>query len=184
MITDIHSKASPNFTYLDMILDAGVTAQVAPNVPKAPDTFYAMAIMAMDILEPVRAFTNGEMVITYGFCSAARARMVAKWGTSQKGDQHAGHEVRRNGTLICARGGFAVDLKTPSAAATAAFIVANCNWDRIYFYGDDRPFHVSIEAADREPARVMVDMRGYPFNHRPPVVLDPAAFLADLLGVP
>lgn len=177
-MVDLDWSASRHFTFRHLIHDAGKTSGLTSNMPKEADTFDAMAKLASTILEPVLEDV-GDVRVTYGFCSPERAKLVAKWWTYQPGDQHVGHERNRKGDLICDRGGFAVDIATPSSVATAAIIVAELPWDRIYFYGDNRPLHVSVPADDRAPAKCMVDMRAFP-GSRPQYVRTPLEFLQAL----
>ena len=47
--------------------------------------------------------------------------------------------------LLCSRAGAAVDflVEDEDMLEVARWIAANCNFDRIYYYGKDRPLHVS-----------------------------------------
>ena len=58
----------------------------------------------------------------------------------------------------------------------ARWIVSNTRFDRLYFYGPDRPIHVS---AAREPNREIVLMREIPSGRRVPRVVEEGVFLAD-----
>ena len=51
----------------------------------------------------------------------------------------------RNGSPICSRRGAAVDflIDDEDMLEVARWISANCGFDRIYYYGKDRPLHVS-----------------------------------------
>jgi hypothetical protein len=61
-------------------------------------------------------------------------------------DQHAAHEVNSRGNLICKRLGAACDFIVPdeSMLEVAQWLVQNTPFDRLYFYGDDKPIHVSF----------------------------------------
>jgi hypothetical protein len=81
---------------------------------------------------------------TYGFCSAVLAKNIpARIAPSI--DQHAGHERRRGGTHVCSRLGAAIDflVADEDMEGVASWIIANLSFDRLYFYGRDRPIHVS-----------------------------------------
>jgi hypothetical protein len=56
-----------------------------------------------------------------------------------------GHELKRNGQPVCCRRGQAGDFLIPgvSSADVALWIVENLPFDRLYFYGEDRPLQVS-----------------------------------------
>ena len=164
--------ASLRFRFTDFFVDHGETSGRVDNVPKEQATFDAIEGMAGDVLEPLYDFNRGHLKITYGFCSPARARLVRAWDTCQSGDQHVGHELDRDWAPICKRLGFAVDIATPSSVATAIHVVENLVWDRIYFYGDDRPLHISVPPlpsrfSNRKPVHIAVDMRNFP-QVRPP----------------
>jgi len=113
------------------------------NVPREGATFAALAALCEAILDPV-ADTLGIPVLTYGFASARLTSRIPK-GIAPRLDQHAAYERRGDGSLVCDRGGAAVDFFVPGhgAMAVARWLVANTPFDRIYVYGDDRPLHVS-----------------------------------------
>jgi len=60
-------------------------------------------------------------------------------------DQHAAHERNRHGQPVCPRLGAAVDfiVEDEDMAEVARWIMANLPFDRLYFYGSERPLHVS-----------------------------------------
>jgi hypothetical protein len=62
-----------------------------------------------------------------------------------KRDQHAAHELNRLGRRVCDRLGAAVDfiVEDESMLEVAQWLAANTPFDRLYFYGDDKPIHVS-----------------------------------------
>jgi hypothetical protein len=64
-------------------------------------------------------------------------------------DQHAAHEKRTNGNYVCPRLGAACDFKVTNLnmRKVAEWTYFNTPVDRLYFYGDDRPIHVSYSAA-------------------------------------
>ena len=59
--------------------------------------------------------------------------------------QHAAHERNRRGNIICPRLGAAVDfiVQDESMLEVAEWVAANLPFDRLYYYGDTRPIHVS-----------------------------------------
>ena len=93
-------------------------------------------------------------------------------------DQHAAHELNRNGRKVCERGGAAADFQVAgiSSREVARWIVSNTRFDRLYFYGPDRPIHVS---AARDPNREIVLMREIASGRRVPRVVEEGVFLAD-----
>jgi hypothetical protein len=120
----------------------GAHAQV-DNIPREQETYCAIARLCTEVLEPVvREFESVEL--TYGFASPTLIRHL-NGRIAPALDQHAGHERRPSGALICSRLGQAVDLKCPGVPAPmlARFIAENTPFDRLYLYGSDRPLHVS-----------------------------------------
>ena len=91
-------------------------------------------------------------------------------------DQHAGHEKNRLGRPICDRGGLAVDLRVPGvdSKTVADWIVANTPYDRLYYYGADRPLHVSVGP---DAARAVAIMRPHASGRLIPRVVDADRFL-------
>ena len=128
------------------------------NEPKEPETFTAVEFLARDILDNVyKEF--GEVRLTYGFCSSELNKNIAK-NNYPKLDQHAGHELNRKGNPICERLGFATDFIVPgvSSLIVARYIVSKLRFDRLYYYGHDRPIHVSLNT---NPICSVVLMRLY-----------------------
>lgn len=164
MIPDLDDWASSSHRFRDFVEDGGETSGLVDNVPRSPETYDAIARLAFRILEPLHD-QGFAPVITYGFCSPRRAPLVEAWRTYQPGDQHVGHELF-DGRPICPRLGFAVDLKVRSAIDCFAALL-ELDYDRIYFYGDTRPIHVSVAPAGRLSSRVTVDMRDFHVKRRP-----------------
>jgi hypothetical protein len=148
-IPDLNSLCGRRLTYRNLVecgntwIKRATGGSPIDNVPKQVATYAALFALCGDLLDPL-ADALGPPVLTYGFASSALTAMIAK-GIAPRLDQHASHEVQRGGSLICQRGGAAVDLIIPGRKATevARWIVSNTNFDRIYLYDDDRPLHVS-----------------------------------------
>ena len=93
--------------------------------------------------------------LTYGFCSVDLKRWLAKKDplTGKKHgiatpslDQHMAHEVNRNGRYYCDRLGAACDFRIlglPSDALVDWIVAQGLPFDSLYFYGRDRPIHIS-----------------------------------------
>ncbi len=136
---------SAHFSAADL-LNAGETwaAYQVENVPMQPATWNALKFLCKNILEPVRT-RFGHPIISYGYSSPALTKLIS--GRIYPSlDQHAGHEIDEDGKPICKRLGQAVDFILPGygSAKVASWIVANLPFDRLYYYGNDRPLHVSI----------------------------------------
>ena len=86
----------------------------------------------------------GMIRLDYGFCSPELSRKIPG-RIDPKRDQHASCEHNRRGKPFCERLGAAVDfiVDDESMLEVAQWIVANTPFDRLYYYGDDLPLHVS-----------------------------------------
>jgi hypothetical protein len=118
------------------------------NVPKRPETYAAIRDLCANVLDPVIDHF-GPIELTYAFASAALNKLVHKNphpNVTFNGDQHAGCELNKTGKPFCPRLGQGVDLYVSRRGSLeiAHWVVANTPFDRLYFYGDDRPFHVSF----------------------------------------
>jgi hypothetical protein len=136
---------SPNFPAAEL-LQAGETwwRTRVPNVPVQPATWASLRELCNEILEPAR-IRFGHPIITYGFASEALARLVP--GRIYPSlDQHAGHELKQNGEPVCRRLGQAVDfyVQGVSSAELGYWIATRLRFARLYFYGEERPIHVSV----------------------------------------
>ena len=99
---------------------------------------------------------------TYGFCSPELAKEIPG-RIDPKRDQHAAHELNRRGNPICERLGAAVDfiVEDESMLEVAQWLVTNTPFDRLYFYGDDKPIHVSFGPNhDRQVVRMVASGSG------------------------
>lgn len=126
-----------------------------PNLPRQPDTYTALLELATQILDPVIDY-YGRIELTYGFCSSELSKQI-KGRIAPKLDQHASHELNRQGKPICERLGAAVDflVKDENMLEVACWIAENLNFDRLYYYGSDRPIHISYGTY---PARQITTM--------------------------
>ena len=86
----------------------------------------------------------GGIRLTFGFCSRELAARIAG-RIAPALDQHAACELNARGKPICPRLGAAVDFLVPdeSMLEVARWIAANTPFDRLYYYGDRKPVHVS-----------------------------------------
>jgi DNA phosphorothioation-associated putative methyltransferase len=113
------------------------------NLPVQAESYNALVELAEHILDPVIEYF-GMIRLTFGFCSAQLAKQISG-RIDQKRDQHAAHEKNRHGTPICDRLGAAVDfiVDDESMLEVAQWVIGNTPFDRLYFYGDGKPIHVS-----------------------------------------
>lgn len=171
----LDQQCGTHFTYRALI-EAGETWQRlrVANTPVQADTWEALRKLATDVLDPIwQRFGFG--IITYGFASAALTRHIrARIDPSR--DQHAGHELKPDGTPICSRFGQAVDFKIEGVPSTtiAVWIADRLPFDRLYFYGADKPIHVSVGP---EETRAIVEMMAGPSGRRVPQRRDAAKFI-------
>jgi hypothetical protein len=115
----------------------------------------------VQVLDPVIDYF-GMIRLTYGFCSSELAKEIAG-RIDPKRDQHAAHELNRIGNTVCPRLGAAVDfiVEDESMLEVAQWIVANTPFDRLYFYGNDLPLHVSFGPDhSRQVVRMVVGKSG------------------------
>jgi len=113
------------------------------NLPRQPESYNALVDLAEYVLDPVIDYF-GMIRLTYGFCSSQLAKQIPG-RIAQKLDQHAAHEKNCLGMPICSRLGAAVDfiVDDENMLVVAQWLVANTPFDRLYFYAEDRPIHVS-----------------------------------------
>ncbi|WP_422463681.1 hypothetical protein [Endozoicomonas sp. ALB115] len=149
----LNQPCSKHFTYRQLI-ECGETWQSSSidNLPLADESWQALVDLATYILDPVYE-QFGALEITYGFCSptlaTARKKLAKEQGVLPsiypKLDQHSCFEKNRKGDIICSRGGSACDFHVPdtSSLEVTTWIVKQLPFDRLYFYGHDKPIHVS-----------------------------------------
>ena len=143
-------------TYRDLV-ECGETwkREKLENRPIQPESYTALLTLAQIVIDPVIDYF-GMIVLSYGFCSAKLARAIPG-GIAPKRDQHAAHELNRLGNLICPRLGAACDfiVMDESMYEVARWIVDNTLFDRLYFYGDNKPIHVSVGPEEKREIIVM-----------------------------
>ncbi len=156
-IPELDGPCGDHFTYRQLI-ECGETQALTglPNLPKQPDSYNALHDLAVKILDPLIDY-YGPVKLTYGFSSPELARRITG-RIAPKLDQHAACELNRKGEPICPRLGAAVDfiVEDEDMEEVARWIMANLPYDRLYFYGKDRPIHVSYSDS---PAREAWEMR-------------------------
>lgn len=129
------------------------------NKPSTSDSKSALEQLVIEILLPIeREFRRPK--ITYGFTSPELKRYIAKHspqGTAPELDQHASCELNSQNNEICKRRGAACDFIVDdiSMAVVVRYIVEHLNFDRIYYYGDDRPVHVSVSEQLNKHLQIM-----------------------------
>jgi len=146
-----------------------------PNLPRQPASYNALHALAVQVLDRVIDYF-GMIRLTYGFCSPELARAIPG-RIDPKRDQHAACERNRRGKPICDRLGAAVDfiVDDEDMREVARWIAANAPFDRLYFYGDHLPVHVSYGP---EQSRQVVRMVPGPSGRLVPRVVSREQFVA------
>ena len=146
------------------------------NLPQQPESYNALLDLAEQVLDPVIDWF-GMIRLTYGFCSPKLARQIPG-RIDPKRDQHAAHERNRLGNLVCPRLGAAADfiVADEDMLEVAQWVAENTPFDRLYFYGSDKPIHVSYGP---EQSRQLVVMRPGPSGRLVPRICSVEAFLAS-----
>ena len=122
------------------------------NRPKITSSQLSLEKLLRLILLPVQQ-RIGKPEITYGFTCFELKKYIQKYspkGTAPELDQHCAFEVNSKGNQICSRGGAACDFYVNGMPSSqiVRFVTRELEYDRIYFYGDERPIHVSIHLTD------------------------------------
>jgi len=171
-------KCSKYFKFKDFF-ECSDTYKVAlcNNVPKEVGTFTAVEYLAQEILDKVQE-EFGRLNLTYGFCSSELNKHIVK-NNYPKLDQHSGHELNTKGNPICKRLGFAADFIVPnvSSLAVSRYIVSKLNFDRLYYYGKDRPIHVSL---NQKPNGSVVLMKLYGSRRIPSRISNEKFILSEI----
>jgi len=120
------------------------------NSPKEVESINSILMLIEAVLLPVsQKFC--DVKITYGFVSSELNRYIQKnssSGTSPSIDQHAASELNQANNQISKRHGLACDFTVNSYEnkmdQVMLFIVNNLSFDKVYYYGNDKPLHVSV----------------------------------------
>lgn len=126
------------------------------NIPKESESIESTIMMIETVLLPI-CKGLGNVTITYGFVSSELNKYIQKnssSGTYPSIDQHAASELNNLNNHICKRHGLACDIIVSGyeerMEEVVLFIVKNLSFDKVYFYGKNRPLHVSV---GNEPER-------------------------------
>jgi DNA phosphorothioation-associated putative methyltransferase len=155
-IPSLDQKCGRYLTFRDLIECGETQAELdIENMPLEAESFNAIFDLASHVIDPIIEYF-GMVRLTFGFCSPALASRI-NGRISPKLDQHAAHERTRNGGHICDRLGAACDfiVEDEDMATVVEWIIDNVEFDRLYFYGSQRPIHISYSPT---PARQVIDM--------------------------
>ena len=169
------------FFSLNDLISAGETASSSPldNLPREQDTVQALASLAKAILDPVTQHFERPK-LTYAFSGPTNIAKITR-NIAPRVDQHASFERQRNGKRICAFDGAAADFQVRGRASTMVtqYIIEELDFDAIYFYGKNRPIHVSWS---QSPRKLVVEMKfNTAYQRHFPVRRTPERFL-ELYG--
>lgn len=133
---------------------------VGDNTPSTTSELF-LAQLTKQILLPV-AKHFGSLTITYGFTGPELNRYIQRLspdGTAPTLDQHACNELNSIGKNICHRPGAACDLIVHGyeerMQVVAQFICEKLPFDKLYFYGRNRPIHISVSDEPLRHLQVM-----------------------------
>lgn len=114
------------------------------------DSILQLDKLTTSILDPLEK-QFGTLTITYGFNCHSLLRWIL---TNSPGDmapdidQHASMELNSKGKRICKRDGAACDFYVEGYEnrmdEVAKYICIHLPFDRLYFYGNNKPIHISI----------------------------------------
>ena len=144
ILPDLDEQCGRYLTFRQLIECGDTWEEVRlDNRPRATESYNALYDLAVNVLDPVIEYF-GMVKLTYGFCSSPLAKHV-KGRIAPKLDQHIAHELGRGNQAVCSRLGSAADflVEYEDMREVGNWIIAHTQFDRIYFYGSDRPIHVS-----------------------------------------
>jgi len=102
------------------------------------------------VIKPI-SHNLGGVKITYGFTGHSLLCHILKHSPGDMApsiDQHAAMELNSKGNRICKRDGASCDFYVESYEQrmdeVAKYICQYLEFDRLYFYGKDRPIHISV----------------------------------------
>ncbi len=118
-----------------------------PTQTESTQCLIELSTKIIDVLED----KFGPVQVTYGFTNQKLLSYLKKNSPKDMGpelDQHASLELNTKGNRICKRDGAACDIYVvgyeDKMDEIADYICNNLNFDRLYFYGINRPVHISI----------------------------------------
>jgi hypothetical protein len=167
-VPELDARCGRYLTYRQLI-ECGETQRrlAVPNLPQQASSYTALYDLAVNILDPVIEYF-GAIELTYGFCSTELVKHITG-RVSPTLDQHAAHERKRSGAAICNRLGAAVDflVRDENMRDVSDWIISTLPFDRLYFYGESSPVHVSFGPENK---REVIDMISGPSGNRVPRV--------------
>ncbi|MCU0567544.1 MAG: hypothetical protein MUF49_13220 [Oculatellaceae cyanobacterium Prado106] len=136
---------------------------IDPYPQNLAETIPAIQALGQAILDPIiDHFGKTRFELTYGFCSRDLKRYLNQKDpqTGLKNgrvdpsrDQHMAHEINRNGRYYCDRLGAACDFRIVELESDRLIdwiLEQRLPFDSLYFYGCDRPIHISYHPHPRK----------------------------------
>ena len=116
--------------------------------------------LMVHILQPIEQ-EFGKITVTYGYTSHPLLRWILKNSPGDMApdiDQHASMELNSKGKRICKRDGAACDFYVEGYEnrmdEVAKYICIHLAFNRLYFYGKDKPLHISVGADNSKYALI------------------------------
>ena len=132
----------------------------ADNTPSVASGRF-LTLLTNQLLLPI-AEHFGQLTITYGFTGPALSRYIQRLspaGTAPGLDQHSCCELNSKASIICKRPGAACDFIVQGYEQkmhhVAQFICQQLSFDKLYFYGRNRPIHISVSDDQLRHLQVM-----------------------------
>ena len=120
------------------------------NNPLNTQSVEVLQQLCDNILTPLQK-QFGEVSITYGFTTLALLKYIKKscpGDMAPELDQHAAFELNSRNNRICKRDGAACDIYVEGYEnqmhLIAQYVINELPFDRLYYYGKDRPIHISF----------------------------------------
>ncbi|MBV9385359.1 MAG: hypothetical protein JOZ78_02910 [Chroococcidiopsidaceae cyanobacterium CP_BM_ER_R8_30] len=148
--------------------------QIDPYPKNLEETIPSLEVLCQHILDPViDYFGKDRFQLTYGFCSKDLKRFLSqkdpetgiKHGRVDPScDQHMAHEKNRNGKYYCDHLGAACDFRIVGMEGDRLvewILEQELPFDSLYYYGSDRPIHVSYSSHPRQNIWAFTD-KGVP----------------------
>lgn len=142
-------QLSHNFTLWDLSTCSNTYKKYADLInpfPENPESIEALKNISQKILEPILSNCD-RLILTYGFSSKNLLKYLRqeKAFIAPKCDQHASCEINTRGNYYCKHKGAAVDILTELRSSKLVELVINKQlpFDSIYYYGEDKPLHIS-----------------------------------------
>lgn len=121
--------------------------------PENSESVRSLQLLEIKILIPIISkFGSENFKLTYGFCSKDLKRFITreKSRVCFEIDQHMSYEVNSKGNYFCRHLGAACDFRVMGLDSKKVIsFLRSLDFDSIYYYGSDRPIHISWSQTPR-----------------------------------